>query len=162
MTTYIGIGVIISLGLFVIQSHRESYTAVFSAIIISVIAITIALILLPVRKSLGVEIWYQKEPYCWVLVYFVMLLGMFFSVLTKAIDDRKIKLAKCVKDEDKKNIKLYIDYFDILYPFLISFLTFGSLYSQLENKQIALTSFILSFQTGFFWETVINTIKKKY
>ena len=61
-------------------------------VLVSAIAATIALILLPVCKSLGGEAWYQIGPYCWILVYIVMLLGTVVSVLTKAID---ILLDRC-------------------------------------------------------------------
>jgi len=162
MATYIATGIIVSLALFIIRWRRGSAAVVFTTLLVSAIAVTIAWILLPVRKSLGGEAWYQIEPYCWILVYIVMLLGMAVSVLTKAIDKRKIKVALCTNDEEKKQIKLSIELYDFLYPFLISFLTFGSVYSQLEDKQMALMSFILAFQTGFFWETIVNTMKSKH
>lgn len=162
MAIYIATGIIVSLALFIIRWRRGSAAVVLTTLLVSAIAVTIALILLPVRKSLGGEAWYQIEPYCWILVYIVMLLGMAASVLTKAIDERNAKLARCTKDEKKKQIKLSIDFYDFLYPFLISFITFGSVYSHLGEKQMALMSFILAFQTGFFWETIVNTMKSKH
>ena len=162
MAVYIIIGIIIIFALLVIRRWRKSTVVVFTTLLVSVIAVAIALTLLPDRKSLGGEAWYQLEPYSWILVYIVMLLGMFVSVLTKAIDKRKAKIAQYAKVEEKKQVELSIDVYDFIYPFLLSFLTFGTVYSQLEENQMAFTSFILAFQTGFFWDTIVNSMKSKH
>ena len=47
------------------------------------------------------------------------------------------------------------DRWEFVYPLLVSVITFGALLGQLEDTVANLPNLILSFQTGFFWQTIL-------
>ena len=46
------------------------------------------------------------------------------------------------------------------YPFLVSFITFGAVMSQIGSTALSLSSLNFAFQNGFFWQTLMKTRQK--
>jgi len=81
--------------------------------------------------------------------------------MTKIIEERREKIA----EEKRKtgNVikpKLEFDLWKFTYPLFVSVVTFGALLSQLNAQYISFAGIILSFQTGFFWQTILGNTTK--
>ena len=112
------------------------------------------------RLSLGAEAWYDEGPWRIVFLYGVMLLGMLTSVLVSAIAERKSRLTKAKSEAERSAVLVHLDVYDLLYPFLFSFLTFGALYNLVEGRLLSMATLTLAYQNGFFWDSVIAKLKK--
>lgn len=102
--------------------------------------------------SLGETNWWEQTPFRQIIFFFIMILGMCFSVVYAAICERRRKKAagKTVSS------RLEIDIWDIVQPLLLSVLTYGALNGQLAGRPFNTATVVLSFQTGFFWQTVVD------
>jgi hypothetical protein len=49
-----------------------------------------------------------------------------------------------------------LDPWDFSRPFLVSVATFGGLLSQIGDRRLDWATLALSFQTGFFWQTLLK------
>jgi hypothetical protein len=90
-----------------------------------------------------------------ILLFFIMLLGMMASYLTKQIEERRAKIQEKRKVGDGSPTALNFDVWEFLYPMLVSVITFGAILQGIGEKAIDIQALILSFQTGFFWQTVL-------
>ena len=102
---------------------------------------------------------YDSEPWRSVILYLLMLLGMAASVLVEAIKDRRSRLPPVKSDEDRKMVPLRLDKYDFLYPFLLSLLVYGMLFQQVDEQSLGMASLTLAFQTGFFWDAALKSLK---
>ena len=125
MTFYLLTGIMISVLLFSVKNRLRPSTVFIIACIAIVILPILVEYILPGRKSLGGEAWYESKVFYGIIAYLLMLLGMLMSVLSKSIEKRKARIDKCKSQDEKKNIKLEIEFYDLLYPFIASFLTFS-------------------------------------
>ena len=99
----------------------------------------------------GQESVIDRSPVREIIIFLMMSLGIAARVLSKAIEERK----KASASETLKGV-LAVDRWDFLYPFLMSFMTFGVIYQQLSGSVVSIASMTLAFQNGFFWQTVIK------
>jgi len=91
-----------------------------------------------------------------MILFVSMLIGMAVRYFTKAIEERRDKLIKWrTSGSGGKRPTLEIDKGEFAYPLLLSAITFGALLSQLKSDQVTLENVLLSFQTGFFWQTLL-------
>jgi hypothetical protein len=106
--------------------------------------------------TLGNEKWYEATPYVEGLFFGLMLLGMIARYLTKAIEYRREKIDD-LRKAGGKIVKppLEFDLWEFSYPLFISIVTFGALLSQLVDRRLSIANAVLSFQTGFFWQTLL-------
>jgi hypothetical protein len=105
--------------------------------------------------TLGERRWYQESPAAECLLFVAMLFGMAASYLTKQIERRRIRIEEKRKLSDVSVTPLEFDLWEFSYPMLVSVITFGAILQNIGEKPIDLASMILSFQTGFFWQTVL-------
>jgi hypothetical protein len=91
-----------------------------------------------------------------------MLLGMAARYVTKAIEERRDKLAKWREGGSTGNRPgLDFDKWEFTYPLLISAITFGTVLSQEKDSGLSVANALLSFQTGFFWQTLLAARLRK-
>lgn len=107
-------------------------------------------------RTLGTERWWQESPWREIALFVSMLTGMSVRYVTNAIEERRARLVKW-KDNGSMGARpgLDIDKWEFAYPLLVSALTFGTLLSQTKSDSLTLQTVLLSFQTGFFWQTLL-------
>jgi cell division protein FtsW (lipid II flippase) len=126
--TYIVIGLLISVGITAI-STRFSKT-VRLALGASVIVLCILTGVLSTGVSyLGAEHWYDDSPTKELILFGLMMLGMTASTLSQAIEERRRARQKRLG----QGVSLQIDVWDFVYPFLVSFITFGAIMAQIGS-----------------------------
>ena len=82
---------------------------------------------------------------------------MFARYITKAIEIRQEKIAILKKDnEEFVKPKLEFDIWEFSYPLFISLITFSVVLQQTSADSVTMTNIILSFQTGFVWQTILR------
>ena len=124
-------------------------------LVVAVVALAVVVIYVIGDKTfLGDEPWYRRSPYEEALLFLLMVLGMVARYLTSAIEERRRKLA-ARKTKPRRKPGIDFDIWEFSYPLLVSVITFGLLLQQIGEEGLALTNSILSFQTGFFWQTLL-------
>lgn len=102
--------------------------------------------------QLGNEWWFNTSPYRELILFALMLVGMAARVLSLAIEQRKT---------ENEPAGLRVNRWDFIYPMLFAVPTFGALLSQLNAETMTLPNIVLSFQTGFFWQTILKRAEAK-
>ena len=154
---FILIGLIFTTIVWVFQ--RPRLIPIIKIPVLSILTICFGMLLYFVADDifLGDEPWYQKSPFKELILFFLMLFGMVARYMTKTIDDRRNKLKELMeKSRNFRKPKLNFDIWEFSYPLFFSVITFGSLLSQIKGDNLSLVNIILSFQTGFFWQTLLN------
>jgi hypothetical protein len=105
--------------------------------------------------TLGKGVSFQELPIAEGLLFVTMLFGMVASYLTKQIEQRRNRIEEKRKRADTSSTPLEFDIWEFTYPMLVSVITFGIILQSIGEKAVDLPSVILSFQTGFFWQTVL-------
>lgn len=102
------------------------------------------------------ERWYTDSPGRETVLFVFMLFGMIVRYFTKAIEDRRGKISEMKKKGERfRKPRLEFDVWEFSYPLMISVITFGALLSQIGEAAPTLSNMTLSFQTGFFWQTIL-------
>ena len=102
--------------------------------------------------------WYETSPYVEALFFVVMLAGMIARYITKAIEIRREKIAELQREGGNfTKPMLEFDAWEFSYPLFVSVVTYGALLSQLKDHSFSIGNATLSFQTGFFWQTLLAT-----
>lgn len=151
-------GTCFSILIWVIQHKKSNKFIRLTFLFISILAILLSYII-PSKTFLGSESWYNISPYREIIYFIIMILGMSARYITNAIEVRRekiIKLKKSSKYNKKSKVKLDLDVYEFSYPFFFSIITFGMLLKQIEAETITVSSVVLSFQNGFFWQTVLK------
>lgn len=118
--------------------------------------ITVAAYLLSKPPTLGEQDWYNQSPAKDLIFFAAMLFGMMSRYLTKAIDGRREKIEELRKQGGEfRKPGIEFDAWEFSYPFFVSAITYGLLMSQMEKDAITIPNLALSFQTGFFWQTLL-------
>ena len=130
-----------------------------SAVLIMIIAAT-GFFLFAGPTTLGPKHWWQISPWPETCLYIIMIFGTAARWITKSIEDRRVRLVQWRKAGSiGRQPKIEFDKWELLYPLLISIITFGVLLSQIKNHELTIENVIISFQTGFFWQTLIDTLR---
>jgi hypothetical protein len=113
---------------------------------------------LPV-ETLGDEtrVW-NETPFRELILFALMIVGMAARYMTHAIELRRERIKELSKEQGGirgRKPKLEFDAWEFSYPLFVSVVTFGALLSQIGDSFLTLANTILSFQTGFFWQTVL-------
>lgn len=103
--------------------------------------------------------WLNATPYRELLLFVLMLIGMTARFVTAAIEERRAQIAalRASGKTDRRSLSIPIrfDRWELVYPMMVSVITFGALLHQLESTEVTLANAIISFQTGFFWQTIL-------
>jgi len=99
--------------------------------------------------TLGNKQWFERSPIRELNLFIVMLLGMAARVVSVAIERRK--------NPDGAAQAPVKTRWEFVYPMLFAIPTFGALLGQVSGDSVSMGNIILSFQTGFFWQTVLKT-----
>src|SRR5262249_31563956 len=94
---------------------------------------------------------YDTSPWKEIILFGLMIFGMAARTLSLAIEQRR-------RAKGKPH-ELDIDVWDFVYPFLVSFITFGAIMGQIGSSPLSLTSMVIAFQNGFFWQTRMKPSK---
>jgi hypothetical protein len=116
----------------------------------------------PITLGAGSGAWYSATPIPEIYYFVVMMVGMAGRYVTRAIEERREKIVRLEKTgEPFQKPNLEFDRWEFAYPFFLSIVTYGALLSQLPDSTFSLTGTALSFQTGFFWQTIIGARQAK-
>lgn len=108
------------------------------------------------NRFLGPESWYNTSPYIEIIYFALMILGMSARYITNAIEVRREKNKKLKNKKNNPKIALEFDWYEFSYPFFFSIITFGMLLKQIETEVLTISNVVISFQNGFFWQTVLK------
>jgi hypothetical protein len=136
------------------QTNRSVMFPILGLILVILFFVLFAYMNAP-PLTLGDTLWYNQSPATELWLFMVMVIGMAASYLTKQIDGRRILIAEKAKSGDRSFTPLEFDFWEFINPMLVSVITFGAVLQALGGKELDLASIILSFQTGFFWQTVL-------
>ena len=149
-------GLLVTAMIWLIQRQKWSLTKRLLLSSILVVLIGLSIYLITSKKFLDGGDWYEKRPFKEAILFFVMLCGMSARYITKAIEDRREKLKQLTRSDSSRKPKLEFDAWEFSYPLFFSVVTFGGLLSQIKDENLTFTTIILSFQTGFFWQTLLK------
>jgi hypothetical protein len=148
---YVAYGIVLLLVLAALSGRMRMWLRICLLLLAAFLLVAAALVF-PESLSLGKDDWYEASPYKELILFVLMLLGMTARALSLAIEERKKTLSTAAGGAPGLNIDLW----DFVYPFLVSFITFGAVMSQIGTSPLGLTTMIFAFQNGFFWQTLIK------
>jgi hypothetical protein len=154
-SAYLAIGLVVVVALAALSRVRQtgSRLAVFTVAILVVAAV--AIYLSTNSRFLGDDPFIQRTPWREFIIFLFMGGGIAARVLSKALETRK-QVLEAAPNVDPKAVRFRVDKWDFLYPFLLSFMTFGVIYQQIGDARISIPTLTLAFQNGFFWQTLIK------
>lgn len=104
--------------------------------------------------------WFDRTPYREGMLFLFMLGGMVARFVTLAIEERrsaiKARAASSTQAERMPGVPIRFDIWELVYPMMVSVITFGVLLKQIDASQLSVASIVMSFQTGFFWQTILT------
>ncbi len=107
-------------------------------------------------ETLGPSDWLQSPFWRGIVLFHCMIAGMVGRSLSHAIEDRRDRVVKWhLAGSPGQPPRIEFDRWEFAYPLLFSAITFGTLLGQLKTQEITMESVLLSFQTGFFWQTLL-------
>ena len=160
--TFVVCGVLVSLIIWFLQRSRwKTWIRVLCAAV-TLVALAIFIYVSSAPVTLGAEeSWYKTSPYIEMVFFALMLAGMAARYVARAIEARRDKIAELAKQSSSfAKPKLEFDIWEFSYPLLVSVVTYGALLTQLKERTLSTENAILSFQTGFFWQTILAAKQK--
>jgi hypothetical protein len=151
-------GALVALAIWVFQRETWSKWIRFASFAVVVVALAASLYVFSAgTNTLGpTGKWYDGSPEREIILFVMMLLGMAARYLTRAIEVRRDRIAVLQKaNKPFQKPGLEFDAWEFAYPFIVSVITYGALLSQTKDSALSVASLTLSFQTGFFWQTII-------
>jgi len=156
LLTFIVSGVLISLLIWVAQRRQWKTWIRLLGAGATVVLLAVFIYFQSGPPTLGAEKRYETSPYIEIFFFLLMLTGMAARYITKAIEIRRDKIAELQKQgRTVPKPKLEFDVWEFSYPLFVSVVTYGALLSQLKDHTFSIGNATLSFQTGFFWQTVL-------
>lgn len=154
--SFIVIGIFAAACAWLIQRGEPRYSKLALSLFIVIAVAGGGFYFLSGPATLGPEHWWEISPWREMTLFVSLLLGMAIRYLTKAIEERREKLAEWRAAGSSGNRPgIEVDKWEFAYPLLVSAITFGTLLSQIKNNQLTMENVLLSFQTGFFWQTLL-------
>jgi len=151
---FLAVGYAILFVLFSVRMPKRNLISI-TLIFISLSILASVLYFLTPHQFLNNEVWYNVSPWKEIILFSLMILGMFARTLSKAIEERRLRLKKNTADSGDSSLKL--DVWEISYPLLFSIPTYGALLSQIGDNSINVASIVLAFETGFMWQTLLKS-----
>jgi len=97
--------------------------------------------------------WYNKTPYKQLLTFVILLLG----IISKHILDTLKANDKEIVNQNKRKYNIFRRLVKLfLKPFIASVIVFSIFWQAHGNEQLTFNYLIISFQNGFFWQTLIG------
>lgn len=107
--------------------------------------------------------WYNRGIVRELLLFLSMVFGMSARYITQQIEARRSRLVEIRKsDPNAVAPKLDFDVWEFSYPLFVSVITFGGLLAQLGDAGLSTANTIMSFQTGFFWQTLLVRASQRH
>jgi drug/metabolite transporter (DMT)-like permease len=130
------------------------------AAVLGILVVSVAFFVFQEPSSLGPEDWFDQSPVREMIFFLTMAIGMTAYTLTVAIEKRRAQLAEW-RSGGQKGAKpgIELDAWEFSYPFLFSTMTFGGLLAQIGDVGVEVSTIVIAFQTGFFWQTVFDKLK---
>jgi prepilin signal peptidase PulO-like enzyme (type II secretory pathway) len=154
--TFVLSGILISLMIWIAQRRQWRKWIRPLCVASTFLVLVVFVYLQSSPATLGAGKWYETSPYLELFFFLLMLTGMAARYVTKAIEIRRDKIAELQKQGGVVvKPKLEFDIWEFSYPLFVSVVTYGALLSQLKDNTFSVTNATLSFQTGFFWQTVL-------
>jgi len=149
-----GIALIILLLTFILTQESNVIIKIVLLLLLAVL-VSIAFLIWagpPVRSP--DQSWYEIAPWRQILLITTTLFGMvsnylleYFQARIKAKESKgKVKMPKFVWEK-------------IALPFIIAILVFGYFWEQHGKEPMNFAIMLISFQNGFFWQTVLEKVK---
>jgi hypothetical protein len=155
-SVYLFLGLVV-LGALVGGALSKKMRAVLRiALLISalVVAALIAFLLLAEKPILmgDSERWFARTPWREVLSFLAMVLGMFCKYFWDLIELRRSQTAQVSATTHRP--PLQFDFWDFIQPLLVAGIIFSGILE--VQKDLSLSTFLFSFQNGFFWQAVLR------
>jgi hypothetical protein len=93
---------------------------------------------------------FQQTPVKELIFFVAMILGMVAKYFWDLIEERR----KAPPDPHSGRRPLHFDPWECIQPLLVAGIVFGAILSML--KELTVPSVLLSFQNGFFWQTILK------
>ena len=152
---FVFIGFPISFALWIWQ-HGKIKLPVRAALALGIAVIVVGSAwLMAGPETRGTSAWYESTPGLQIVLFLLMIVGMASRYITKAIELRKERIAEFRKSGApfvKPNLEF--DVWEFSYPMFLSVVTYGALLAQIKEPTLTLSNCVLSYQTGFFWQTI--------
>jgi hypothetical protein len=120
----------------------------------------------PGPHYLGSGTWYHYPPWKYIILYLLMIAGMLARAVSQAIEARRrvLETPQATGVIALHKSPLSLDVWELVYPLLFSFITFGVLLTQVRSQLMSLEVSLIAFQNGFFWQTLLRSgfITSKY
>jgi hypothetical protein len=151
------VGVFVAIALWVLQRRKIGPRVKILLAIVSTVGLVGLLAILAEGNFLGATAWYDRSPYKEICFLLFMLVGMVVRYLASAIEERRATIKEFEKNGQRDaKVKLRFDAWEFSYPLLFSVVTFGGLLTQIKDGNISAANLILSFQNGFFWQSLLK------
>jgi hypothetical protein len=100
------------------------------------------------------EIWYQNTPWKHAILFVVMLLGMVTNYFFELVQAR----IKAKESNGQVQLPKFI-WEKLVLPLLIAGILFGYFWGEHSHEPMELTVILISYQNGFFWQTILAKLK---
>jgi len=151
------LGVVLAVFIWIIQTRRLGWMAKTVILVVAGLGIAVYLLVARPESFLGNTAWYDRTPYKEVCFLLLMLLGMVVRYFAYAIEQRRDRIAQMKKEgQANPQLGLQFDPWEFSYPLLFSVVTFGGLLGQVKDGGFTVANAMLSFQSGFFWQTLLK------
>jgi hypothetical protein len=156
MELFLSLSVLLLLVLLVLSIRAAIVWKKVAALTLAVIGtLTIAIFFsgnsAPLSRGPEIPVW-QRSPLHELLLFAAMLLGMSSKYLWDLIEVRRTRNLSRKPDEPK--VRLEFDFWDFVQPLLVAALVFAAVLA--ATSETKATSFLFSFQNGFFWQAVLK------
>ena len=98
--------------------------------------------------------WYEITPWKQITLIVGTLFGMIINYLLEYFQAR----IRAKESEKKQKMPKFI-WEKIALPFIVAVLVFGYFWEQHGKEPISVSILLISFQNGFFWQTVLEKVK---
>jgi hypothetical protein len=100
--------------------------------------------------------WYDRSPQREIILFVLMLAGMAARFVTRAIEERRARIKEAASAGKRGRVAIHFDGWELVYPMMVSVVTFGVLLAQIGSEHLTVANAVIGFQTGFFWQTILN------
>ena len=151
------LGIFLAMCIWIVQTRRFGWKTKSGMLIVFCLAFAGFVSLIQPGLFLGNSAWYDRTPYKEICFLVLMLFGMVVRYFAYAIEQRRDRIAQLQKSgESVPKVPLRFDVWEFSYPLLFSVVTFGGLLGQVKDSGLTVANAMLSFQSGFFWQTLLK------
>jgi hypothetical protein len=145
-----------SLAVFLILGVRWRWWSLLFLVLVAAVSCAVyVLVIAPnggvVIKSSSPPVW-GRSPWRDIFLFLAMVLGMAAKYLWDLIELRRVK--NLARREGAPKAGLEFDFYDFVQPMLVAALVFAAVLAAV--KDFSVSSYLFSFQNGFFWQAVLK------